>query len=336
MTETPAVSIIIPVKPGGRVKALDGVRELVYPIDSFEVFVAEGKCPSRQRNMAAAAASGKILCFLDDDSLISPEFLHRVVRHYADPAVAAAGGPSLTPASDTPLQQAFGMAFASVIGGGGMRNRYRLAGNIRATCDRELILCNLSFRRDVFLMHGGFDERLYPNEENELMERIRRGGCLLIHDPELAINRSQRPTLKAFCRQIFSYGRGRGEQTVISGIIKPITFIPSLFLFYLLLLPLVQKPVYYLPLLCYLGITISVSLTNAVRTRRLRSAPLLPAVFALFHICYGIGMVQGLIAPKFKKQGIMEYEVTLRKVKEFGGTMDRGPGTGDLRLKAEG
>jgi hypothetical protein len=164
------------------------------------------------------------------------------------------------------------------------------------------------------------------------MERIRRGGGLLIHDPELAINRSQRPTLKAFCRQLFSYGRGRGEQTVISGVVKPITFIPSLFLFYLFLLPLVQKPVYYLPLLCYLGITISVALANAARTGRLRSAALLPAVFALFHICYGLGMVRGLIAPRFRRQGSMECAVTLRRVKEFGeglGTRDWGLGIRD-------
>jgi len=204
MTDTAKVSIIIPVKPGGRVSALAGVQALGYPMDSFEVFVAEGKCPSRQRNMAVTAASGDILCFLDDDSQVSPKFLQRMVRHYADPAVAAVGGPSLTPDTDSTLQHSFGMAFASVIGGGGMRNRYRQTGGVRATCDRELIFCNLSFRRDVFLSFGGFDERLYPNEENELMERIRRGGGLLIHDPELAINRSHRSTLKAFCRQLFS------------------------------------------------------------------------------------------------------------------------------------
>ncbi len=321
MTDTAKVSIIIPVKPGGKVRALAGVRRLNYPMDSFEVFVAEGKCPSRQRNMAATAASGEILCFLDDDSQVSPEFLDRMVRHYADPAVAAVGGPSLTPETDTPLQQAFGMAFASVIGGGGMRNRYRLTGQARATCDRELILCNLSFRRDVFLRQGGFDERLYPNEENELMERLRRGGGLLIHDPGLAVERSQRPTLKAFCRQLFSYGRGRGEQTVITRAIKPITFIPSLFFLYLLLLPLAGKPVYYLPLLCYLIVTVAVSAGNAARTRRLRSAAMLPVVFALFHLCYGAGMVRGLVAPRFRKQGSMECQVTLRRVKEFGGKM---------------
>ena len=329
MAETPAVSIIIPVKPGGRVSALSGIRGLQYPTDSFEVIVAEGKCPSRQRNAAAAAAAGELLCFLDDDSQISPEFLHTMTRHFDDPGVAAVGGPSLTPESDTALQQAFGMALGSVIGGGLMRNRYRQVGSIRATCDQELILCNLSFRKDIFLDYGGFEDRLYPNEENELMERIMRGGGLLIHDPDLAVNRSQRPTLKAFCRQLFSYGRGRGEQTILSGAIKPITCVPSLFLLYLLLLPLAHKPVYYLPLLCYLLLTVSVSVREAVRTRRPRSAVLLPVVFVLFHVCYGLGVVRGLVAPRFRKRDFTDCEVTVRRVKEFGEPMLRESGTRD-------
>lgn len=321
MPDPAKVSIIIPVKPQGGVSALTGLRGVDYPSDALEIIVAEGCCPSRQRNMAAAAAAGDILYFLDDDSRVAPGFLPRAVGHYAEPNVAAVGGPSLTPDDDTSLQHAFGMAFASAIGGGGMRNRYRQTGSVRATSDQELILCNLSFRRDTFLGNGGFDERLYPNEENELMERIRRGRGLLIHDPELAIYRSQRPTLKAFCRQLYGYGRGRGEQTVISGAIKPLTFVPSLFLFYLLLLPLVQKPVYYLPLLCYLIMTGSVSILEAMRTRRLRSASLLPLVFSLMHVCYGFGMMRGLVLPRFRKGSRAVGDVTVTKVKEFDGPM---------------
>jgi succinoglycan biosynthesis protein ExoA len=324
------ISIIIPVKPGGTVSALAGLRAADYPAGAWEVIVSEGHCPSHQRNRAAADAAGDILYFLDDDSRVTSGFLDRVARHYADPAVAAAGGPSLTPDTDTPLQQAFGMAFASVIGGGGMRNRYRRTGSVRSTCDRELILCNLSFRRELFLQYGGFDERLYPNEENELMERVKRGGCALIHDPDLAVQRSQRPTLKAFCRQLFGYGRGRGEQTVVSGIIKPITFVPSLFILYLLLLPLVRKPVYYLPFLCYLLTIGSIAVLNALKSGRPRSALLLPVVFPLFHICYGTGLLRGVAAPRFRKRGASDCEVTIRRVKEFGCELEKLlPVTGD-------
>src|SRR5512146_1480486 len=124
MTETPAVSIIIPVKPGGSVSALDYLRAVDYPSDFLEVIVAEGMQPSRQRNYAAAtAATGDIIFFLDDDSRVAPGFLRRAVRLYAEPAVAVVGGPSLTPETDSCLQHAFAMVFGSAAGGGGMRNR---------------------------------------------------------------------------------------------------------------------------------------------------------------------------------------------------------------------
>lgn len=319
MAETPIISIIIPVKPGGRVSALAGVRAADYPAPFIEVLVAEGRQPSRQRNRVAAVAAGEYLYFLDDDSQVSPGFLQRVVRHYADPIVAAVGGPSLTPDTDSVLQHSFAMAFASVFGGGGMRNRYRQTGGVRLTCDRELILCNLSFRKERFIAHGGFDERLYPNEENELLERIRRDGGRLIHDPDLAVFRSQRSTLRAFCLQLYGYGRGRGEQTVLSGTIKPITFIPSLFLLYLLLLPLTHKVVYYLPLLCYLILTLFMTVFEGIKSGRLRYALLLPVIFPFFHLCYGLGMIRGLCSCIWKQAAPGETEVTIRRVKEFGG-----------------
>jgi succinoglycan biosynthesis protein ExoA len=295
MAETPKVSIIIPVKPGGVVSALAGVRKSGYPAGSLEVLVAEGRQPSRQRNLAAASAVGDILYFLDDDSQVSPGFLQRAVGHFCEPGVVAVGGPSLTPDADTPLQHSFAMAFASVFGGG-VRNRYRQTGRVRSTSDRELILCNLSFRRERFLACGGFDTRLYPNEENELLERISREGGVFIHDPDLAVYRSQRKTLTAFCRQLFGYGRGRGEQTLLSGVVKPVTFVPSLFLLYLFLLPLMHKAVYYLPLLCYLISTVFITVLAGSTSRRVLSALLLPVIFPLFHLCYGIGMIWGLCA----------------------------------------
>ena len=299
-------------------RALAGVSKADYPVGSIEVLIAEGRQPSRQRNLAAAAAEGEFLYFLDDDSQVLPGFLQKAVRHYEDPSVAAVGGPSLTPDSDSILQHAFAMALSSVFGGGGMRNRYRQTGEVRTTCDSELILCNLSFRKACFLNFGGFDERLYPNEENELMERIMRNGGKLIHDPGLAVDRSQRPTFMAFSRQLFGYGRGRGEQTVLSGIVRPITLVPPLFLFYLILLPLAHKPVYYLPLLCYLILSLFMTIFEGIRSGRPGSALLLPVVFPAFHLLYGMGMVLGVCSGRWKRSHSHAAEVTVRRVKEFG------------------
>ena len=66
------ISIIIPVKPGGTVRALNYLQRLAYPPEKIEVIVAEGTQPSRQRNEAARRSSGEILYFLDDDSTVAP------------------------------------------------------------------------------------------------------------------------------------------------------------------------------------------------------------------------------------------------------------------------
>jgi Glycosyl transferase family group 2 len=319
MSKSAKISIIIPVKPGGEVTALGRLKDLDYPSDLLEIFVAQGRCPSRQRNTAAGTASGEILYFLDDDSRVAPGFLHRAARHFDDPAVAVVGGPSLTPDTDSLLQHAFGMTFSSIMGGGGMRNRYRQTGISRSTSDRELILCNLALRREQFLLMEGFDERLYPNEENELMDRIRRDGGLLIHDPELAVHRSQRPTIGAFCRQLHGYGRGRGEQTLISGVIKPITFVPLLFLLYLLLVPVIRSPLYPLPLVCYLLLLVLVTVIQAAASGRPLAALFLPVVMPLFHICYGSGMIRWMLRPRRARRDADSCGVSVRRVKEFGG-----------------
>jgi succinoglycan biosynthesis protein ExoA len=321
-------SVIIPVKPGGYVKALERLSRVTYPPEKIEILVAEGRCPSSQRNRAAAEAGGDILYFLDDDSLVGHGFLGTAAAHFDDPRVAVAGGPSLTPDTDSLLQHAFGMVFISRFGGGGVRNRYRWSDGVRATGEHELILCNLSFREDVFLENGGFDERLYPNEENELMDRIAASGMLLIHDPAMSVERSQRRTVRAFARQLFGYGRGRAEQTVISGKIKPVTFIPALFLIYLVSVPFSSGGLFLLPLACYGAAALFASVREWLRKGQLRPALLLPFLFPLFHCSFGIGMLRGFIGYPFRRENALEREVTVRQIKRF---VEGFPGNSESR-----
>lgn len=315
-------SVIIPVKPGGHVRALKRLPAAGYPDNCLEIIVAEGCNPSRQRNRAAELAEGDVLYFLDDDSLTSPGFLHRAAAHFADPSVAVAGGPSLTPDSDSPLQHAFGMVFMSRFGGGGVRNRYRCHGGVRITGEHELILCNLSFRRSVFRDFGGFDERLYPNEENELMDRIAASGLHLIHDPDLAVERSQRRTVRAFVRQLYGYGRGRAEQTVISGRFKAVALIPPIFVLYLSCLPFVHTAVLIWPFAVYGLLAVLWAIREGIRAQRFLSATFLPVLFLLFHSAFGIGMICGFLLYPFRKYVCRENIVTVRRVKSFGVQFD--------------
>jgi len=313
-------SFIIPVKPGGYVAALAPLR-LLEETDllQFEILVAEGCSPSRQRNSAAKEAQGTILYFLDDDSIVSPGCLDLCAHIMEDTTVAVAGGPSLTPSSDSLLQRLFGSALSSLLGAGAVRNRYRASGATRSTTDKELILCNLAMRRTVFIDSGGFDERLYPNEENELLDRIVARGMKLIHSPAMAVFRSQRRSLRLFIRQMFSYGRGRAQQTLIAGPGTIIGFAPLLLLIYLVVLPLLPfNRLSLAPLFAYLSLVLGFSGAAVISSGAL-SRVLLIAIYPLMHISNGWGLLYGLFGGKHgKAERCVESGMTIRRIKEFG------------------
>lgn len=91
-------------------------------------------------------------------------------------------------------------------------SRYRGRGRFRETDERELILCNLAVRRDAFLSLGGFDEDLFPNEENELLERLSRAGLPLAYHPAAVVERPPVHTFGELLSRAFRYGRGRSAQ----------------------------------------------------------------------------------------------------------------------------
>lgn len=291
------IAIIIPVRPGLQPQALDGLAAVYCQPDQLEILVVEGTNPSRQRNEAVQQAQSEIVYFLDDDSLPVVDMVERLERHFADQQVVAVGGPSLTPLQDSRLQQAFGSALASVLGAGGVRNRYRSNGTVRQTTERELILCNLAFRRDAFLAAGGLDERLYPNEENELLDRLQKQGKTLLHDPQLVVTRSQRHSLAAFAYQMFRYGRGRAQQMRLVGMSGIMPLVPLMFVLYLLALPLLASTLLLLPLLFYLLLVCLCSLQAAIRQRTALLALLLPLVFPVLHLANGIGLLTGFVQP---------------------------------------
>ena len=61
-----------------------------------------------------------------------------------------------------------------------------------------MILCNLLARREDLLQLGGFNESLYPNEENALMDELQKRGGLLLYDPGLIVHRPPRPSFALF------------------------------------------------------------------------------------------------------------------------------------------
>ena len=236
----PHVTIIVPTKPGqAEIKSVEAARELNYPHEKMEVIVARGKQPAIQRNRALREASGEIIYFLDDDSQPNTDALRRAVEHFGDANVQMVGGPNLCPPGAPFLEQVFAVVLGSWIAFGPSRARYERVGKVRATNEKELILCNLLARRSAVLELGGFDEALYPNEENALMDELQKRGGKLIYDPEVFVFRRPRRTLSAFCKMLVTYGRGRAEQFRLHPTPgSAMNFVPPAFVLFLVLIPL--------------------------------------------------------------------------------------------------
>jgi len=317
-SELPLVSIIIPTRPGqSDVPAVAAARLLDYPHERLEIIIARGRQPSLQRNTALAAARGEVIYFLDDDTSPVPENLRRAAESFKDPQVKMVGGPNLCP-SDAPfLEQVFAVVLSSWLAFGPSRARYAKVGTARASSEKELILCNLAARRVDLLGLGGFDESLYPNEENALMDDLQKRGGKLLYDPEFIAYRRPRATVTAFFRMLGTYGRGRAEQFRLHPAPGSIlNFIPPLFCVYLTIVPLFGFLEFlpgFVPLIAWPFALLGQAIVSAKEHGILKSLLAVPLV-ACTEIFYGLGFWRGLFT-RLKAPGEKaSIEVTLERI----------------------
>jgi cellulose synthase/poly-beta-1,6-N-acetylglucosamine synthase-like glycosyltransferase len=299
----PSVTVLIAARPGqAEIKAIAASRALDYPADKLEIILARGKQPSAQRNAALKDARGDLIYFLDDDSAPDSGNLRRAVPHFKDPQVQMVGGPNVCPREAPPLEQVFAQVLASRVAFGPSCARYAPVGRVRQTSEKELILCNLLARRQAMLELGGFNEALYPNEENALMDELQKRGGKLIYDPQFLVQRRPRSSLRAFARMLMTYGRGRAEQFRLHPTLGSApNFAPPLFCVYLLALPFLLAltaigKLCLVPLLLYALAVLVQAGALAAGGRLLQSLATIPLI-VLTHILYGLGFWRGLFTP---------------------------------------
>jgi GT2 family glycosyltransferase len=314
VNDLPKVTVIIAARPDmAEVRAVAPARALDYPHDKLEIILARGQQPSVQRNTALRAAGGEIIYFLDDDSRPLPGNLRRAVEQFRQPEVKMVGGPNICPPDAPILEQAFSITMGTWLGFFSSCARYRAVGQLRATSEKELILCNLLARRDALLELGGFNEALYPNEENALMDELQKRGGKLLYDPELLVSRRPRPTLKSFCKMLMNYGRGRAEQVRLHPTLGSApNFVPPLFCLYLIALPLLPREFLW-PLAAY-GVAVLVQALAALPCRKLHWLPVIMGLIFLCHVLYGIGFWRGCVTKPKPAPAAVSAAVTIERL----------------------
>lgn len=141
------------------------------------------------RNCGIAAAQGAVIAFLDDDAIAAPDWLARLDAGYDDPPVLGVGG-AIEPLWQGGRPRWFPGEFNWVVG-----CTYRGMPQTTAPV-RNLIGCNMSFRREVFEGIGGFRSgigrvgtRPVGCEETELCIRAnqRWPDQVLLYEPQARV-----------------------------------------------------------------------------------------------------------------------------------------------------
>ena len=216
--EAPRYTVILPMlrfRPDQ--PALVSLRETAPSPGTVEIFVVEGEHPARQRNAALERARGEIIVFLDNDCRVAPHYWSELEAAFARPGVEIVGGPALLREGAAGLEQIFHALLTHPLVVGPVCSRYAPRGEFRAATQTELIMCNLAARTSLFTRIGPLSTELYPNEENEWLERAQVSGAGIFYDPKLQIFRPQRSTWGAMLKMLLRYGSGRTRQFWVSG-----------------------------------------------------------------------------------------------------------------------
>lgn len=261
--------------------------------------------PAQKRDAGAKLAKGSILSFLDDDAYPSRDWLKNIITNFADPKVAAVGGPGVTPPHAHWTEQASGWASASPMGAS--LYAYRFIPEKKRLVD-DFPSMNLSVRKSDFNKVKGFDSHYYPGEDTKLcLDLTHKLGKQIVYDPKALVYHHRRPILFPHLKQNGNFGLHRGffARTLPKTSLRPLYFLPSLMvlgLIFLLFSPLYTHPMLYL--LTQIGLTlfgfyIASLCLNAIWILNYSHQPLqaflsLPVIF-LTHFWYGIRFIQGFL-----------------------------------------
>jgi len=199
---TPAVSIIIPSykRQESLQKLLKSLKtEMGQYLEIIVVVQGEKKCklprnvkviylkePSmtHARNMGAKKAKGDLILFLDDDVVAHKGLIENHVKNFQDSVVAATCGRVIT--NGQPVE-ANNRSVGRIGLIGGVSGGY--SSTIRQKVD-TVIGCNMCWRRAIYLILGGTDERFTGNalrEESDLSLLAKTAGYIIIFEPKAVV-----------------------------------------------------------------------------------------------------------------------------------------------------
>jgi len=311
------ISINIPlIKGGSAEKVLNSLKKVKYPKNMFEIVIVEGNQIAKQRNIALKNSSGNIAYLLDDDSQVKRNSLNIINNEFKNPKVAALGGPSLDRKS-RPLkfENIVGYALETYFGAMRMKFRYSKQKGIQGS-EYKLIGANLALRISAVQKIGEFNEKIVPNEETDLLRRLKLKGFILKYNNQLSIYRYHRKNAVDLYKQFKHYGTGRMKQILHIFMPEDVIFLlPILFIIFLFSFIFIPTHIYLSIFAIYLLLGFATSLKASIKYKKTNLFYLMIPTFFIIHVSYGIGLISELInyffkiKPTYKKRFVSKITI---------------------------
>lgn len=275
----------------------DGTRDVLQRLAAenprLRVVDNPGRITPCGMNAGIREARGSYIAIMGAHNVYAPDYLLRSVEVLEKTGADNVGGAMICDATSW-LQRTIAAAHHSAFAVGGARWH---DPDYEGPADTVF---GGVYRREVFAQIGLFDEELVRNQDDEFNLRLTRAGGKIWQSPCIKSWYRPRDSLKALWRQYLQYGYWKVrviQKHKVPASIRHL--VPASFVFLLISLPPVAVwwPLVMWAWLGLIGIYLGCTFVAAVLTAARQGwtlVPLLPLVFACYHLAYGYGFLRGI------------------------------------------
>lgn len=257
-------------------------------------------------NTALKKAIGDVIIRVDAHASIPKDFIEKNIEVIESGENISGGSRPNIIIDPTPMKETLLLAESSMFGSS-------IASYRRKSEKKQYVdsMFHAAYRREVFEKVGGFDESLGRTEDNELHYRMRQAGYKFCLSPNIISYQHTRTTLKKMLSQKF--GNGKWIGLTLGACPKCLSifhFVPFCFVLAIIGcvilniigiingLAILKLPLYILGI-AYLLADLVMTITAVIPAKKHFSEFLLPIIFPLLHIAYGLGTIVGIFQLPF-------------------------------------